>query len=154
MQNQCELLTVSLAAYEKVLAELEEFRGRVTRAEADEQAVLADGELSEHETVKRLGEAQKLKGIYSARVAHHERQLTELSTALEASARAAEQELIGLINTEAGRRSDAVKQSVIKVLAIDGNPEVLIGSELRSTPGARKPTSSFTLGSLAYDRRL
>jgi hypothetical protein len=77
--------------------------------------VLADGELSEHETVKRLGEAQKLTGIYSARVAHHQRQLTELSTALEASARAAEQELIGLINTEAGRRSDAVKESVIKV---------------------------------------
>src|ERR1700730_10094851 len=91
------MLGEALANYEKVAGELEEFRGRVAKAEADEQAVLADGSLSEHETVKRLGEAQKLKGIYSARVAHHERQLGSLASQLEQSARAAESELLGLI---------------------------------------------------------
>ncbi len=72
MSTACELLTEALGAYEKVAGELEEFRGRVARAESEEAAVLANTELSEHETVKRLGEAQRLKGIYSARAAHHE----------------------------------------------------------------------------------
>jgi hypothetical protein len=79
--------------------------------------------------VKRLGEAQKLKAIYTARVAHHERQLTQLATELEASARGAESELIGLVNGEAGRPQRCRQAERPGVVAIDGNPEVLIGAE-------------------------
>lgn len=51
MSTACELLAESLSAYERVQGELEEFRGRVARAESEEAAVLANTGLSEAETI-------------------------------------------------------------------------------------------------------
>jgi hypothetical protein len=88
---------------ETAQSELESYHARVARAAADEEAVLADSDLSEHEAIKRLGEAQKLQAIYSSRIAHREGVLKKLTVELEADLSAGGRQLTGLLNGRAGK---------------------------------------------------
>ena len=121
-----------LSNFQKTSEELDEFRARVNKAGADEETLLADESLSEPEAVKRLGEVQKLKGIFAARAAHRERSLPLLTTELEAACAGAERQLLERIAEESAKRSEVIKQPVLDVLDIEGDPDVLIRIELSS----------------------
>jgi hypothetical protein len=116
---------------ETAQSELESYHARVARAAADEEAVLADSDLSEHEAIKRLGEAQKLQAIYSSRIAHREGVLKKLTVELEADLSAGGRQLTGLLNDELEKRAAPAKGAILDLLGLEGTrADELIGPEL------------------------
>jgi hypothetical protein len=116
---------------ETAQSELESYHARVARAAAEEEAVLADSDLSEHEAIKRLGEAEKLQAIYSSRIAHREGALKKLTVELEADLSAGGRQLTGLLNDELEKRAALAKGAILNLLGLEGTrADELIGPEL------------------------
>jgi hypothetical protein len=145
-----ERLVQALNNLEKTATELEEFKGCIALAETDENAALENDTISEDEVVSRVKEAQALRAVYTARVARAERAIPALTAELEAACAGAEKQLLEQIAQESARRSAVIRQRILDVLDIDGNPEVLIRVELatilRHSKGVRAIESLRPLG--------
>src|SRR6478609_5457191 len=77
-----------------------------------------------------VAEAQALKAVYTARASRAERSIPALTTELEQACVGAERQLLERIAEESAKRSEVIKQRVLDVLDVDGDPDVLIRIEL------------------------
>jgi hypothetical protein len=141
--SACERLAPVLESYEKTATELEEFRGCITLAEKDENSALEDESITEDEVVERIGDAQKRRAVYAVRVARRERELSTLGAELEQTCKLAEREFVGRINQESSRRSAIVRERLLGLLNIDGNPDVLISVELSTILRHSRPVRAI-----------
>src|SRR6476659_7046218 len=119
-QRAGELLVQALNNHEKTSTELQEFKGCIALAEADENSALESDTIPEAEVVHRVKEAQALKAVYTARAARAERSLPTLTTELEQACLGAERQLLERIAEESVKRSEVIKQRVLDVLDIEG----------------------------------
>ncbi len=129
-QSACERLEELLDNLEKVSAELEEYKERATEASENEEQAIINEDLSESQAVKLIGDSQKLRAVFLARAARRELAVAELVTGLEETRTLAEREFTGMVNEEVSKRSAFVKDQVLRILDIEGNPDVLLRSEL------------------------
>jgi hypothetical protein len=140
----------------------QEFKGCIALAEADENSALESDTIPEAEVVHRVKEAQALKAVYTARASRAERSLPSLITELEAACVGAERQLLERIADESAKRREVIKQRVLDVLDIEGDPDVLIRIELntcvRHSRGVRaieslRPAGYFEPGNAEHASR-
>lgn len=109
-------LIAKLAEYERAQAELEDYAGRVSRSEIDENRVLEDQELSESEAAERIARAQSERNVYRARQGQREKVIESLKAPLAAAINAALGELRLAVNTEVVRRKEIIRGRLLEAL--------------------------------------
>jgi hypothetical protein len=109
-------LAKSLKAYEKAIADLDEYRGKAARAAADEEQSADDISLSEKEAAQKIAQAQSMKHIYSARTASREKALKKGLDDIKDASNAAHQELTAALHLELDRRHLIISRRLLEVL--------------------------------------
>jgi hypothetical protein len=115
----CELLAQALSAWQQSATDLETYRDKASRAQADEDAALTSEVFSEHEIATRMGRAQNLRTVYATRIAHKEKAMASQVAALEAAYQPAVGHFSHLINIELDQRQALVTKRVLEALGVD-----------------------------------
>jgi hypothetical protein len=115
----CDQLAQALSAYEQSEQDLETYRDKARKAEADEEAALTSEVYPEDEIAKRMGKAQNLKTVYATRIERKKQtQASQVST-LEATHQSAVSDFTIAINTELDKRRAAIRAKIIAAMDVD-----------------------------------
>jgi hypothetical protein len=112
----CKKLGATLSEYQKSEQDLEEFRAKSSRAQADEDKMLGDSTLSEEEAAGRINEASGRKSLYASRITAFERKSNDLLTVLRTALGSAVAELTHAARTELERRREIITKRVTEAL--------------------------------------
>jgi hypothetical protein len=105
--------------YQKVVADLENYRAKAAGALADQESALANQSLTEQEAANQIAATQALRSVYDTRTAHKEAHQSQVGQVLATEVQAAGRELTRLIATEIGKRQSAVTERVMQALDVD-----------------------------------
>jgi hypothetical protein len=109
-------LTKVLLEYERAVEDLEEFQGRVARAQADQDMALDSKSLSEQEVMNRVSAAQLARSAYQSRAANREIACKLLLQQLEEATAAAQSELTGAAAGEYARRQAVIAGRLLQAI--------------------------------------
>jgi hypothetical protein len=129
----CDTLAAALGNYQQSAQDLDGYRGKVARAQADQDDALSSLSLSEDQAASKISKAQALKAVFQARVEHREQELARLTSELEAAYQPANREFTGLLNAEGDRRKALVNDRVIQALEVDEQLTIFESASLPQT---------------------
>ena len=107
----CKKLEVALSAYQSAAAELEECRGKASKAEAD-MDMIGDSALSESESLEAISNAHGRKELYASRILIYERKRAALLQELRSSLIPAYNEVRAVVIRETERRIEILEGRV------------------------------------------
>jgi hypothetical protein len=114
----CQRLQKSLSDYQAVLAELEQYRGKASRVQADEDKLLGDCTLSEEASLQRLTEFSARKALYGSRITGAEGKSADLLTEFKEALAAAMVEVNRRVTLEIEKQRESIIERVCVVLGV------------------------------------
>jgi hypothetical protein len=112
----CKKLKAALGAYQAAMGEVEESRGKASKAEAD-MAMLGDSTLSEADSLEAISSAHGRKELYASRIVSMERKSAVLLQEVRSGLLPAWNEVRGLVIGESERRVNILECRITEVWA-------------------------------------